>query len=170
MSSISTEQKTKGRKGISSDTVYPIVLTRLEGATTVVVGGGLVGERKVSGLLAVGAMVRLISPEATRQLQHWADQGCIEWEKRGYQEGDLDQARLVFAATDHREVNVRVARDAARLGVLCNVVDNPADGDFHLPAVYRGEDTVIAVSTAGKSPTQARRLRDKIAEWLRGGI
>jgi uroporphyrin-III C-methyltransferase/precorrin-2 dehydrogenase/sirohydrochlorin ferrochelatase len=163
MSSTPTEEKTRR---VSPDTVYPIVLTQLDGALTVVVGGGLVGERKASGLLAVGATVKVISPEATLEIQRWAEGGCIQWEKRGYQAGDLDQSRLVFAATNQREVNLQVARDAAKLGILCNVVDNPADGDFHLPAVHRGEDLVVAVSTAGRNPTRARRLRDQIAVWL----
>jgi uroporphyrin-III C-methyltransferase len=163
---MATKQITEDKKEILPETVYPIVLTQIEGALAVVVGGGLVGERKASGLLAVGARIKLISPDGTLQLQRWAEQGCIEWEKRRYQAGDLTQARLVFAATNQREVNARIAQDAADLGVLCNVVDAPAAGDFHLPAIHRGEDAVITVSTAGKSPIRARQLRDKITRWL----
>ncbi|MEW5960528.1 MAG: bifunctional precorrin-2 dehydrogenase/sirohydrochlorin ferrochelatase [Chloroflexota bacterium] len=158
------------RRGLSPDTVYPIVLTRLPDAPAVVVGGGPVGERKVAGLLAVGAAVRLISPDATPQLQAWVEAGRLRWERRGYQTGDLDGAGLVFAAANRREVNAQVARDAARLGLLCNVADRPEEGNFFLPAVYRGDDWVIAVSTAGKSPARARRLRDRLAEWLAGQL
>src|SRR5215211_2520154 len=105
---------------------YPITLTSLRGAPVVVVGGGAVGERKVRGLLAAGAAVRLISPTASEQLQAWAAAGQIGWEQREYTVGDLDGARLVFAATNRREVNAQLAREAAALGLLCNVADAPA--------------------------------------------
>ncbi len=154
-------------RGIPADRVYPILLTKLEGTLAVVIGGGGVGERKVRGLLTVGAAVRLISPSATWQLRAWAEADRLDWQQRPYDgAGDLIEAGLVFAATDRREVNAQVARQAAELGLLCNVADAPAEGDFFLPAVYRDEEVVIAVSSAGKSPTQARRLRDAIAEWL----
>ncbi|MFQ3663302.1 MAG: precorrin-3B C(17)-methyltransferase, partial [Chloroflexaceae bacterium] len=146
---------------------YPIVLTNLTGAPVVVVGGGAVGERKVRGLLEVGAQVRLISPEATPRLQAWAAAGRIVWQPRAYVAGDLGGARLVFAATNQREVNARVARDAALHGALCNVADAPEEGDFHLPALLRCEDATIAVSSGGTAPGRAVALRDAIAAWRR---
>ena len=145
---------------------YPIVLTALRGLPVVVVGGGPVGERKARGLLAAGAAVRLISPLATEQLRAWAAAGQLAWEARAYAAGDLAGARLVFAATDQRAVNAQVARDAQVLGLLCNVADAPGEGNFHLPAVYRGGGVTIAVSTGGTSPARAVALRDRIARWL----
>jgi cobalt-precorrin 5A hydrolase / precorrin-3B C17-methyltransferase len=145
---------------------YPITLTSLRGAPVVVVGGGAVGERKVRGLLAAGAAVRLISPAATERLQAWAAAGQINWEQRRYAAGDLDGARLAFAATNQREVNAQIASDAAMLGLLCNVADAPAEGSFHLPAVYRGDGVTIAVSTDGASPARAVALRNAIVQWL----
>jgi len=146
---------------------YPIVLTNLAGAPVVVVGGGAVGERKVRGLLEVGAQVRLISPEATPRLQAWAAAGRIVWQPRAYVPGDLAGARLVFAATNQRQVNARVARDAALHGALCNVADAPEEGDFHLPALLRSEELTIAVSSGGAAPERAAALRDAIAAWRR---
>lgn len=148
------------------ETFYPITLTNLRGAPVVVVGGGAVGERKLRGLLAVGAAVLLISPAATPELGALAESGAITWHARPYQPGDLAGARLVFAATDQRAVNAQVAQDAAGLGLLCNVADDPRAGDFHLPAVYREPGLLVAVSTAGASPARAKRLRDQIAAWL----
>jgi cobalt-precorrin 5A hydrolase / precorrin-3B C17-methyltransferase len=145
---------------------YPITLTSLHGAHVVVVGGGAVGERKVRGLLAAGAAVRLISPAATEQLQSWAAAGQISWEQREYATGDLDGARLAFAATNRRHVNAQIARDAAIQGLLCNVADAPNEGSFHLPAVYRGQGVTIAVSTDGASPARAVAVRDALAQWL----
>ena len=148
------------------DATYPITLINLRGALMVVVGGGTVGERKLRGLLASGAAVRLISPVATPALRALADSGAIGWHARPYQAGDLAGARLVFAATDQRAVNDQVAQDAAALGLLCNVADDPRAGTFHLPAVHREPGLLVAVSTAGASPSRAKQLRDQIAVWL----
>ena len=148
---------------------YPITLTNLRDAPVVVVGGGAVGERKLRGLLTVGAAVRLISPAVTSGLRALADSGAITWHARPYQPGDLAGARLVFAATDQRAVNAQIAGDAAALGLLCNVADDPRGGDFHLPAAYRAPGLLVTVSTAGTNPARAKRLRDQIAAWLSAG-
>jgi cobalt-precorrin 5A hydrolase/precorrin-3B C17-methyltransferase len=135
-----------------------------------VVGGGAVGERKIRGLLDAGIPVRLISPAATPQVQTWAEEGSIEWIPRSYHPDDMahDEAiSLVFAATDQREVNRQVAQEADEHGVLCNVADAPHEGTFHVPAVYRGQGVMIAVSTMGKSPARAAHVRDRLAEILK---
>jgi uroporphyrin-III C-methyltransferase/precorrin-2 dehydrogenase/sirohydrochlorin ferrochelatase len=143
--------------------VYPVTLINLQGARVVVVGGGRVAERKIRGLLAADARVTVVSPEATSQVRAWAEEGRLTWLRRPYQSGDLADARLAFAATDVRAVNALVAQDAAGQGVWCNVADVPAEGAFHVPAVYRGEGIVVAVSTAGQDPRRAQRIRDRIA-------
>lgn len=145
---------------------YPIILTKPAHFPAVVIGGGNVGERKVRGLLAAGAPVRLISPTATTQLIAWAEEGRLVWERRTYQPGDLNGARLVFAATNDRAVNARIAAAAIAAGALCNVADNPTEGDFHVPAVHRSGGVTITVSSTGSAPTRAAALRDAIADWL----
>ncbi len=146
--------------------VYPIYLTQLANELAVVVGGGRVAERKINGLLVAGGRVRLISPQATPQLQAWAAGGQIEWIARNYQTGDLTGAFLVFAATNQRQTNAQVAADAAALGVLCNVVDAPTEGNFHVPAVHRQDGLTIAVGSGGQSPTRAKQMRDQIAAFV----
>ncbi len=146
--------------------IYPAMLTNMTHALAVVVGGGPVGERKVQALLAAGARVRLVSPEATPQLQSWAEAGHIEWLRRPYQAGDVAGARLVFAATNQRAVNARIAQEAQAYGLLCNVADRPEEGNFHVPAVHRQAGLVVAVSSTGESPTRAKQVRDNIAAWL----
>ncbi|HEX5689519.1 MAG TPA: 5-formyltetrahydrofolate cyclo-ligase [Roseiflexaceae bacterium] len=145
---------------------YPIVLNNLRNLPVVMIGGGAVATRKLRGLLATGATVRLISPEITPELHDLAARGAIVWEARPYQTGDLNGARLVFAATNRREVNAAVAQEATALGLLCNIADDPAASSFHLPAVHRAPGVVVAVSTDGASPARAKRLRDRIAAWL----
>ncbi len=146
---------------------YPIALRGLDGLKVVVVGGGRVGERKVRGVLVTGAMVTVISPVVTAGLQQLAISGAIRVVVRHFQEDDLVGAALVFAATDVRAVNARVAAAAGALGILCNVADAPAEGDFYTMGVIRHEDAVIAVGTDGKSPRRARQLRRQITAWLR---
>jgi cobalt-precorrin 5A hydrolase/precorrin-3B C17-methyltransferase len=148
------------------EAVYPLTLTQTGNLQAVVVGGGLVGQRKVRGILEAGGRVRLISPEATPELQAWAQAGRLEWLCRPYQAGDLAGTALVFAATNQREINHQVAAEAKALGLWCNVADRPEEGNFHVPAVHRRPGLVISVSTGGQSPAGARLIRDALAAWL----
>jgi cobalt-precorrin 5A hydrolase/precorrin-3B C17-methyltransferase len=146
--------------------VYPISIIGMAEQQAVVVGGGPVGQRKVEGLLAAGLKVRLISPEATPELQAWAEEGRIQWQRRPYQPGDMSGAQLVFAATNQRAVNAQVAQEAKNLRLLCNVADQPDEGNFYVPAVHRQPGLVVAVSSRGESPRRAQKVRDQIAGWL----
>ncbi len=152
---------------------YTVVLN-LRGRRCVVVGGGTVGERKVAGLLDHGASVTVISPRVTPRLAEWARQGRLVLEEREYRPGDLDGAFLVFAATDDPEINGRVFEEAEARGLPANVADDPARCSFYLPAVVARGDLTVAVSTGGKSPALARRIRERLegefgpeyAAWL----
>jgi len=137
---------------------YPICLD-LQGRKCVVVGGGRVAERKVSGLLSCGAEVTVISPELTDELLRLQKNGTIAWLNRKYRAGDLGQAFLVIAATDDEETQKQVYEEAAGHNLLLNVADVPQRCNFILPATVRQGDLMIAVSTAGKSPALARKLR-----------
>jgi len=149
--------------------VYPVMLINLAEAPVVVVGGGVVAARKVAGLLPVKAAITVIAPELGEELRALHEQGAFVWQPSVYQASDLTGARLAFAATNMREVNAQVASDAALLHILCNVADDPTSGDFHLPAVHRDGDMVIAVSSSSQSPRRATSLRDRIAKWLAAG-
>src|SRR3712207_629924 len=103
----------------------------LSGKRCVVVGGGEVANRKARKLLQARAKVVLISPEVKPELESMA----AEVRKRPYKEGDLEGASLAFAATNVRDVNAAVAREAGRRGIPVNVVDESSEGDFALPSV-----------------------------------
>lgn len=151
------------------DDLYPLTLNNVERVSAVVVGGGPVGQRKVDGLLRSRVAVRLVSPKGTPKLQALAEAGRIEWIRRPYRAGDLAGAQLIFAATNQRAVNRQVAQTAAGLGLLCNVADRPEEGNFHVPAVHRQSDLVVAVSTAARDPKQAKQVRDRIRTCLQDG-
>ena len=139
--------------------LYPIFLD-LSGRRCVVVGGGEVASRKARKLLQARAEVVVISPEIKAELESVA----VEIHRRPYKEGDLDGAYLAFAATDSREVNAAVAREAKERGIPVNVADEPSEGDFAAPSVLRRGGLQVAVSTGGASPALARRIKDELEE------
>ena len=137
---------------------YPICLD-LEAQACVVVGGGRVAERKVLGLLSCKAQVSVISPVLTEELQLQHVSGDIEWIDREFRQGDLARAFLVIAATDDEETQKQVYEEADANNLLLNVADVPQRCNFILPATARQGDLAISVSTAGKSPALARKIR-----------
>ncbi|MGQ0570698.1 MAG: precorrin-2 dehydrogenase/sirohydrochlorin ferrochelatase family protein [Armatimonadota bacterium] len=143
-------------------TVFYPVFTNLEGKRSVVIGGGDVAERKVFGLLDSGAEVMVISPEVTEPLDALARQGRITIMRRPYRSGDLDGAFLAIAATNSLTTNAGVWREAEERRILINAVDDPAHCNFIAPAIVRQGDLTIAISTGGKSPALAARLRQRL--------
>ena len=114
--------------------------------------------RKARKLLQAGAEVVVVSSEMRPELLGMN----VEAYKRAYEYGDLEGAELAFAATDSREVNAAVAREARVRGVRVNVADRPSEGDFAVPATLRRGGLQVAVSTGGASPTLARRIRNEL--------
>ncbi len=138
--------------------LFPMFV-KLAGRPCLVVGAGSVGTSKIEGLLAAGATVRVVAPEATPEVGEWSRAGRLSWEARGFESPDLDATFLTVVATPSRELNARVFQEASRRGVLCNVVDDPPYCDFYYGAVVRRGDLQIAISTSGRSPALAARLR-----------
>ena len=146
--------------------IYPICLVGLEQRRAVVIGGGSVAARKAEALLEAGANVQAISPDFCQAFLALSSYPNLQWVQRPYQEGDLDSAFLVIAATDEAAVNQAVYQAARRAGCLVNVVDDPQHCDFILPAVVEHGPLKVAISTGGTSPALARRLRQILAEAI----
>ena len=125
-------------------------------------GGGAVAERKVESLLECGALVKVVTREATSALAELARSGSIELGLRDYISDDLLGIFLVIAATDDPTVQARIGSEAKERGLLVNVVDDPANCTFIVPAVARRGELSIAVSTGGRSPALAARIREKL--------
>ncbi len=143
---------------------FYIACLKLDGRRCVVVGGGAIGLEKVEGLLACGGDVTLIAPRARDELQAYAREGSIRWERRPYGgRPDLEGVFMVIAATDDTEVNIAVFSDAEERAMLVNVVDVPPLCNFILPAIVRTGPLAIAISTAGASPALAKRMKREIA-------
>ncbi|MFI2858133.1 bifunctional precorrin-2 dehydrogenase/sirohydrochlorin ferrochelatase [Paenibacillus sp. JSM ZJ436] len=137
---------------------YVPVMLNCEGKSCVIAGGGAVAERKASSLLQAGASVHIISPDVTPRLAAMADEGSVRWSERAYQPGDLEGAFLVYAATEHEEVNHLIAEEARSLGTLVNIAHHGEAGDFISPAVLRRGRLTLAVTTAGAGPLASVQL------------
>ena len=138
---------------------YPAYLN-ITGRRAVVVGGGEIAERKTVQLLASGADVALVSPDATSGLERLASEGRIRWVRRAYAPGDLAGAWLAVAATDDPEVHRSVHEEAEREKTLLNVVDVTELCGFIAPSVVQRGPVAVAVSTGGSSPALARKIRE----------
>ncbi len=140
---------------------YPVHLD-IQNRNCLVVGGGGVGTRKVITLLDCGANVIVISPVVSHQLRDYAISGRIKLKERPYQSGDLDGMFLVIGATDDEALNRQISSDADHLNTLCNIADRPQVCNFILPAIVQRDDLVITISTSGKSPALAKKLRKSL--------
>lgn len=142
-----------GRYSISLD---------LKDKECLVVGGGQVAERKVRSLLECGARVRVVSPEISPGLANLAEEGKITFRHGYYHASDLEGVFLVIGSTDQEAVNQQVADDCSARNLIVNIVDDPTKGNFFVPAVVRRGSLTIAVSTDGKSPMLARKIREEL--------
>jgi siroheme synthase-like protein len=135
----------------------------------VVVGGGMVALRKLNKLLDAGADVTVVSPEVVEPMIELEKMGRVKWRDRPYQDGDLSGAWMVVAATNCRDVNQRVAEEAERLRVWCNVADDGASTPWAMPAIVRRGGILIALSSGGHHPGVAKALREELESDLQSG-
>jgi siroheme synthase-like protein len=140
---------------------YPILLN-IQGRKCLVVGGGKVALRKATALLEHSANVEVVSPTFCLELNQLATDGAIRAIQRDYKSEDLQHAFIAIAATDDAKTNERVAAEARRQRVLINVVDDPKNSDFIVPSHFERGDVIVAVSTSGRSPALARKIRSQL--------
>ncbi len=141
--------------------LFPMFV-KLEGRRVVVVGGGEIAAGKIDSLLQAGAKVLIVSPALNSQLASLVKENKIEWREKGFAPEDLQDAFLVIAATSVPSVNEAVYRAAEERGLLCNAVDDIGNCHFYYGAVVQRGDLQIAISTNGKSPALAQRLRKEL--------
>ncbi|HMD44419.1 MAG TPA: bifunctional precorrin-2 dehydrogenase/sirohydrochlorin ferrochelatase [Candidatus Acidoferrum sp.] len=153
--------------------LFPAFL-KLDGRQIIVIGGGNLAAAKIPGLLQANARVRVISPQINSAIVGLVRLQKIQWHRKLFSADDLKGAFLVIAATSLREVNAAVYQEADRRGILCNAVDDIESCHFYCGAIVQRGDLQIAVSTNGKSPALAQRLRQELeyqfgpeyAAWL----
>jgi len=138
------------------------VMLNVRGRRCVIVGGGAVAARRAAALLDSGAEVTVIAPKVDAELAGLA----VTVHHRGYEQGDLDGARMVVVATDDPAVNERVAADAASLAILTNRADAPEQGDLTIPAHAHHGPITLAVHTGGTSARAAATIRRQLSDAL----
>ena len=141
---------------------YPINLN-LHGRKVVVIGGGRIAERKITGLIEAMAAVTVVSPKLTPELMMYAEEGKLIWKEKDFTAEDIQDAFLVIAATNQPEINLAIKKAAAP-HQLVSLVDNPEESDFILPAVVNQGKLSITVSTSGASPILAKKIKQEIAD------
>lgn len=144
------------------------VCLKLVGVPVLLVGGGVVAERKARLLSLAGARITVVAPTITADLQVMIAESGGVWQQALYQESDLHGKRLVVAATSDKVVNQQVYGDATRLYIQVNVVDSPELCSFIFPSIVDRNPLLIAISSSGRSPVLARILRRKIEAMVPG--
>lgn len=144
---------------------YPVGL-RLAGRRVVVVGGGHVAQRRVPALIGAGADVLLVSPEVTPAIEGMTAE--ITWAARGFEEGDLDGAWYVVAATDDPDANERVSAAAEERRIFCVRSDDGREGSAWTPAVGRYGGMTVAV-LGNREPRRSAGLRDAVMAAIGSG-
>ncbi len=147
----------------------------LEGRNVLVVGGGRIALRKVKTLLPTGARITVVAPQIDPEFENLSSKGeaqpqsscLVILKKRPYESLDLRGVFMVFICTDQPVVNAQVSNDARARRILVNNACDYLDGDFIVPArMDFGENIAVTVSTQGRAPSLAKKLKQKIqAEW-----
>jgi siroheme synthase-like protein len=141
---------------------YPVHLD-LNRLSVLVVGGGVVAERRARVLVDVGAYVAMVSLDFTDGLKDMAERGIIKCRIGEFQENDLDGVAMVIGATDSDASNQAVAAAARSRNLLCNIVDRPALSNFITPALITRGELQISIATSGGSPSLTQRVKREVA-------
>lgn len=153
-----------------SSNLFSIELN-LEGRNVLVVGGGRIALRKVKTLLPTGARITVVAPQFDPEFSHviasGAKQSMVTMFSRPYATDDLRGIFMVFICTDKPDINAQVSNDARARRILVNNACDYLDGDFIVPArMDFGENIAVTVSTQGRAPSLAKKLKQKIqTEW-----
>ncbi len=147
--------------------LYPIFL-KVHQLEVLIVGGGNVGLEKLSFLLksSPNANVQLVAPEIDREILELAKKHQISLVQKSFENVFLENKHLVIVATDNEAKNIEVYNECKRRNLLVNLADNPRYCDFYLGGIVTKGNVKIAISTNGKSPTTAKRLRQFFEEVI----
>ncbi|WP_425658869.1 precorrin-2 dehydrogenase/sirohydrochlorin ferrochelatase family protein [Tenacibaculum ascidiaceicola] len=147
--------------------LYPIFL-KTATLEVLIVGGGFVAEEKLRFLLksSPDAKVTMVAPFFREETIAMAQKGKVNMVTDSYNDTYLQGKHLVIATTDVPEVNIQVYKDCRSQNTLVNVADNPPYCDFYMGGIVTKGNVKVAISTNGKSPTTAKRLRQFFEEVI----
>jgi len=147
--------------------LYPIFL-KVQQLEVLIVGGGNVGLEKLSFLLksSPNATVQLVAPAINEAIFDLVKDHQVELVKEQYADAFLENKHVVIVATDDEALNIEIYNECKKRNLLVNVADNPRYCDFYLGGIVTKGHVKIAISTNGKSPTTAKRLRQFFEEVI----
>lgn len=157
--------------GLDRNELYPVFLKASE-LEFLIVGGGNVGLEKLTFLLksSPNALVTVVSKDFHEELKSLARKYQVTLRQEAYVPSHLKQKQIVIAATDDLQVNLQVYKDCKNANILVNVADNPPYCDFYMGGIVTKGHVKLAISTNGKSPTTAKRLRQFFEDILPDNI
>ncbi len=147
--------------------LYPVFL-KTKNLNVLIIGGGFVAEEKLTFLLksSPDAKVLMVSPMFREGTIELSKKGCVTLVEDTYKKKYLQGRHMIVATTDIPEVNVQVWKDCRAEAKLVNVADNPPYCDFYMGGIVTKGNVKVAISTNGKSPTTAKRLRQFFEEVI----
>ncbi len=145
---------------------YPINL-KSKNINALVIGAGSVALRKIDTLLKQGiTKIKVIDKNIAKEDFKFKDNPYVAYIQASYEDTCLEDINLVFVATDDKELNSAITKACYQENILCNVITNPNEGTFTLPAIVRKDNILISLSTSGLSPALSRALKDDIETFL----
>lgn len=146
--------------------LFPIFL-KLNKRCALIVGGGKIAALRATQLIRTGASVTIVAPKVSAEIEGLAKAGSVVLIRRGFERCDLIKRYfIVIGATNDPKVQQAVSEEAERCGIFCNIVDNAGLSNFYTPAVLERGDLKIAISTSGRCPPLAGRLRQYLEEAI----
>lgn len=156
----------------AGNTLFPIFL-KLESLSLLIVGGRYVGLEKLEAVLAnsPATQIKIVAQEFNQELTDVAaEYDTISLVEKEFEESDLDGIEIVILGTNDNELNAQIKQMTKARGLLCNVADKPDLCDFYLGSIVQKGDLKIAISTNGKSPTVAKRIKEFLNEEIPNSI
>ncbi|MBL7910304.1 MAG: TSUP family transporter [Bacteroidia bacterium] len=146
--------------------LFPVFL-KLENFRVLIVGGGKVGLEKVTAVLnnSPATKVTLIATTVSEDIKQFAEAHTnLIIKERIFNNEDLENIDLVIVAVNNKETSIHIKEEAQKRNILANVADTPEQCDFYLGSIVQKGNVKIAVSTNGKSPTMAKRIRETLED------
>lgn len=142
---------------------YFPLFVNLEGKQVLIYGAGTIGSRRILSLLEFGCTLTVVAPKASEEVKKLSEEGKLLWRQEVYRPGEIpEDACLVLAATDCKEVNARIGEECRKKRLLVNVSSERGLCDFYFPGLAIKEDLVVGVTAGGADHKRASRAAKEL--------
>lgn len=151
----------------TGNNLFPVFL-KLESLRVLIIGGGNVAFEKLNAVIhnSPATKIKLIGIQILDKIKELSEENNFQFEERAFVEDDLDEADIVILAVNDKETSKAIRKSCKEKGKLVNVADQPELCDFYLGSIVTKGNLKIAISTNGKSPTIAKRLKEVIGNMI----